>query len=157
MARQLSSRDYDGLKAHCRDLVAACGGPARAARITRGCLSRLSEALSPDYPERFMAVDQIADLEAECGRPHVSRHLAEALGFRLVRAEEAIPMGPHQHLARIILECSDVTRHLAEGLEDGTLTEAERQQVAREADEAIAALQDLKAGLRLPKVKVVPL
>lgn len=75
-ARYLPGRDYFGLKAASRRLVEANGGPTDAAEITRADQPNLSRQIGSD-PERFLAVDCVADLEAACGTPFVTRKLAE--------------------------------------------------------------------------------
>jgi hypothetical protein len=65
MDRQFAPQTYLDLKARFRDLVRAAGGPKRVAEKTRGCQSRISEAMAPQVDDRFPAVDQVADLEAD--------------------------------------------------------------------------------------------
>jgi hypothetical protein len=152
-ARLLPGRDYLALKAHCRDLVAACGGPKRAAEITRGHASHISESIAPHHGDRFLAIDQVMDLESECGLPAVTQFLAGAHGFDLVpRSGSAAAISPVQHLSRLAKESGDVIQQMAEAVSDGEVSRAERDQMLREMqqliDAAHAAMADLKPGPR---------
>ena len=146
--RHAPAQDYLNIKAAVRDLVALCGGAVRAAGLTRTTLSRLSEAMSPAHMERFPAIDQVYDLELECGQPVVTRLMADALGFDLVPREAvARPQSIHQHFAGIVVECGDVEARLAEALADGKVDEAERQTLIKEATQAIDRLVAFRTSL----------
>ena len=146
--RQLPQNDYLAVKAAWRDLVAAVGGPQRAAHITRGAPSRISEAMAPHCPERFPAADQIADLESECGQPVMTRALAGLAGYELTPLGDGTRIDLHHHLARIVGDCGDVATELAAALADGTVSEAERLTLIREIEEARDRLLALKADLK---------
>lgn len=141
--------DYLALKALWRDLVAACGGPCRAATITRGCQSRISEAMAPHATDRFPALDQVYDLELECGSPIVTRFMADRHDFDLVPrpGAPARPATLHHHLARLIVETADVEAGLATAIADGRLDPSERATLRREIDQAMAQLNRLRADL----------
>lgn len=74
--RYLPGADYDGLKAASRLLVKKNGGPVDAAAITRPDQPNISRQIGSD-PERFLAIDAVADLEAACQEPFVTRKLAQ--------------------------------------------------------------------------------
>lgn len=149
--RQLPTADYLSLKAATRDLVALIGGPKRAAAITRGVESRISEAGAPQCEDRFAAIDQIADLEAECGSPVVTRALAEMAGFSLTAVDE-VPKPKtaslHQMFVSIVRECGDVEEKLAEALADGSVSAFEANGLIKKIDQAVERLQTLKGELR---------
>ena len=85
-ARQLPSTDYAALKAATRKLLAAAGGGNEGAKATRVGQQVLSSygSLGAEHAERFAPIDVIADLEAECGQPLVTRRLAELSNCLLV-------------------------------------------------------------------------
>jgi hypothetical protein len=146
-ARLAPERDYLALKAAWRDLVQMCGGPVRAARLTRGCQSRISEAMAADHPGRFPALDQVLDLELDCGQPVVSALLADLSGCDTVRrpAGAALPM--HSHFARIVTGCGGLEAVLALALADQTIDTAERTRLAAAANLALEQLQAFKSSL----------
>lgn len=139
------------LKAYFRDLVTACGGPKRAAEITGGQPSHISEAMAAHHPERWPRLDQIAMLEAECGQPIVTAALADRSGYALQAVSpQASHCSPLAHLARIVTQVRDVECSVLNAMQDGQLSAAERRDVRRQAQEAIAALNALCADLLDP-------
>lgn len=139
---------YDLLKARCRDLVKAAGGQERAALITRGSQGKISEALSPLHPERYMALDQILDLERDADAPLVTRLLAEVAGYDLVQRDGAAPKTPARHLADVITAGNAVEAGLASSLaDDGGLSPAEAADLITPVRQAILMFQQLDAQL----------
>lgn len=146
-ARFLPQRDYLGLKAAFRRLVELVGGSAEAGRISRvsqQAVERYGSA-NEDHEGRFAPLDVIADLEAACGQPIVTRRLAEMLGTVLV----ALPVAPGS-VARLDLitgqalkEVADVFARLGEARLDGAICAAERAQLHREIIEAVTMLLKL--------------
>lgn len=155
--RQFGTETYLAIKAAFRDLVKASGGQVRAVHVTRGCQSKLSEAMSPEHLERFPALDQVADLEAEAGAPVVTKLLAGMAGFDLVpRIASGTDASLYQHLAAIVKEAGEVESIMASALADGTVDAAERKRLKSEAHEAITALHNLIASVDASmRVKVV--
>ena len=150
---QFDAATYLALKAAFRDLVALCGGPTRACGLTIASQSKMSEAMSPAHMERMPTLRQIADLEAECGVPAVTRFLADLAGFSLtpnVATQSSQTM--HGHLSQIIRESSELTATLAVNLADGKIDPVERRQmialVNTLADDLQAAKASLLVGLK---------
>lgn len=83
LARYLPQRDYARIKAATRGLVDATGGPEAASHITRFDKGRLSR-VGALHEGAFMPLDVVADLEADCGQPIVTRALADLAGFWLM-------------------------------------------------------------------------
>jgi hypothetical protein len=92
VSRQLPATDYAALKAATRQLVSAAGGGNEAAKATRVGQQVLSGygSLAPEHRDRFAPLDVVADLEAECGQPIVTRKLAALNNCLLVQ----LPTGP---------------------------------------------------------------
>jgi hypothetical protein len=127
-ARQLPSSDYAALKAATRQLVTATGGGNEAAKATRVGQQVLSGygGIGPEHAERFAPVDVIADLEAECGRPIVTRKLAELSNCLLV----PLPSGQgadavSARAGRSAHEFGEVMEGVFAALRDGRITQDE--------------------------------
>jgi hypothetical protein len=142
------------LKAFYRDLVTACGGPKRAADIVGAQQSHISEAMAA-HSERWPRLDHVAMLEAECGQPIITAALADRVGYALeaVNAQGG-QASPLAHLSRIVSEVRDVECGVLNAMQDGQLSAAERRDVRRQAQEAIAALNALCADLLDPASNV---
>lgn len=146
--RQLPANDYLAIKAATRDLVAMAGGPKRCEGITRGTASRFCEYGAPAI-EACIGADQIADLEAECGQPVVTRVLAGLSGYDLVpRHAAAQPATLHRMLAELISSGGNVDSFLADALADGKVTVPEAKKISDEARALIDKLQSLCAALK---------
>lgn len=145
--RELPRRDYLAIRQAERDLVTACGGPSNAARHTRISQQAISRCLSADeeHALRFLPIDVVADLEAACGQPIVSRAVASLLFFVLVPAPEALRVSGGaldlvQKVSALLAEVSDVSGGVAESLRDGAVSNDERVRLHREVREAMQAL-----------------
>jgi hypothetical protein len=150
-ARHLPARDYDAIKAAFRRLVRTCGGPAQAADITRSDKARLSRYGAPD--ESMNApVDVVADLEAESGKPEVTRVLADLSGYLL------IPQPPQhgdpvwiEHLGALGKEAGEAIARLSQALSNGgtiTAEEVRDLELIREVSEAMEVLARIKHALQ---------
>ena len=149
--RQLPASEYLAIKAATRDLVAVCGGPKRCEGITRGTSSRFSEYGAPQI-DACIRADQIADLEAECGQPIVTRVLADMAGFDLMPRHAADkPETMHRMLADLIAVAGSMESDMAAALADGRITVSEAKRISEEASALIDRLQSLRAALK-PKV-----
>lgn len=147
-ARQLPANDYAGLKAATRRLLAEAGGPVDAARATRvdhQGLSRYGNS-GADHDERFIPADVIADIEAECGQPIVTRKLAELSGYLLVPVPRVALSGTALGAitASSLKETSDVFVAIGDSLGDGRISQEDADRISREIDEAMAKLAALK-------------
>ena len=148
----LARRDYDRIRASTRTLVDRAGGPVFAAReIVRVDAARLSRYGAP-HETCFIPVDVVADLEAEVGEPIVTRVLADLCGFVLIPKPGA--KGDPDWLrcaSAVIRECAEVSGAIGAALaEDGTISEQEAAQIARQAHKAMEQLAAVEqAALRL--------
>lgn len=157
MARQFGDATYLAIKAAFRDLVTACGGPKLAADKTRGCQSRMSEAMAPHETERFPALDQIADLEAECGIPFVTRHLADMAGFDLVPRSVAAGHSskPMAIAAQMAASLGELQVAYAAAIDDGELTAVEQAKLRGALNQHREAINTFDALLSKSYVKPV--
>lgn len=148
MTRQFQAQVYLNLKAGFRDLVALCGGPQRAANLTRTTQSLLSHFMAPQDMDRFPPLDVIADLEAESGQPAITRLLADMAGFDLVpRVQGSTVMVMHSHLSAMAKEGGDVQAMLANALGDGEIDASEATALRKEAREALDKISAFVASL----------
>lgn len=137
-----------GLKAHFRDLVAACGGTKRAAEIAGMQASHLSEAMASHNLERWPRIDHVALLEAECSAPIMTRALADAAGFDIVRRDAQPPgLKSLDHLRIIMKQCDEVHHGLADALVDSRISPRERKDLLVDIDQALGALMNLRLDL----------
>jgi hypothetical protein len=145
---QFDAATYLKLKAAFRDLVAQCGGVSRCCGLTLGCQSKMSEAMSPAHMERMPTLRQIADLEAECGVPVVTRFLADMAGYSLApQTAKASPQSMHVHLSQIIRDSGEFSASLAVALSDGTIDPSERAKLISQVNHLMDDLQCAKASL----------
>jgi len=151
-ARQLPGNDYLSLKAATRRLLAEAGGNVAASAVTRVDHQGLSRYgnVSVDHADRFMPADVIADIEAECGQPIVTRRLADLSGYLLVPVPRVAKSGTllGAITAATMKETSDVFVALGDSLGDGKLCAADADRIEREIDEAMAKLAALKLQVR---------
>jgi hypothetical protein len=149
-SRTLPGRDYDALKMATRQLVKLAGGPTEAARLTRGCQSRVSEAISFDHPDRFLALDQIADLEAETGQPIVTRALAGLSEFDLsshdLRSDDRKSMS--SLLVDVVTNSGQMCRDAGQAIATGHTDPKELSSLIATVDAALNALNALSDALR---------
>lgn len=152
MLKNYGSTASDFLKLASRDLVEACGGITRAFTKTHTSQSRLSEAVSKHLPDRWMTIATVADLEADCAEPIVSRHLAQLLGFDLVpRAAASSPPAMLNLLAEIVFKTSEVNAQLATALADGHVDAAEIASLIAVTRASIIKHHELEAALAGPR------
>jgi hypothetical protein len=146
--RQIPARDAKALKQASHQLIETVGGVKAAADLTQATPSRMSEACSEHYPNRWLTLIQIADLEAVAGQCPVTEVLGEIAGKQLHGHDPARPEDMHQHLAHIIIVTSDVESLLARSLQDGKLTAVEVRALRKGTKNAIARLEALDDDLR---------
>lgn len=136
-------------KRAARQAIAACGG-IEAARAGIGKGSVVGEWNARDNRRLpsiadAHALDEIALIET--GRAPLLEVRAAELGFAIIRLPEfagsceAIAL----EVARCASEFGDVARSVVDALADGRIERAERDAIAREIDEAQAALVRLRA------------
>lgn len=139
------------LKAAFRRLVEACGGQESAILIPGMPIQRhqaISEYGKVDHAGHAR-IDVIALMEADCGRPIVTEHLARATNHVLVPLPAVVasrsPLGKVTGAA--MKETSEVFARLGQFLDDGVLSSAEGRALDREIDQAVVKLLALKAQI----------
>lgn len=141
------------LKAAFRRLVEACGGQESVILIPGMPIHRhqaISEYGRVDHPGQAR-IDVIALMEADCGRPIVTEHLARATQHVLVPLPAVV--GSRNPLGRVtgaaMKETSEVFAKLGKFLDDGVLTSAEGRSLDKEIDDAVIRLLALRAQIDL--------
>jgi hypothetical protein len=149
-ARYLSAAEYHALKSASQILLTRVGGPRlAAAEITRGAESRLSEAASPQVPDRFLAIDQVADIESHCGDPVITRQLAALHGYDLVPQKETKLSEDSMRLAlKVTVEAGQLAQAVLEAIADGRVTPTELRDAMSRAQDVHAAVTQVIASLQ---------
>lgn len=139
------------IKAATRDLVAACGGVARAAALANMSRTEASRWQLTHEPI-IISVAGIVALEADCGVPYVTRQLAEISGSTLTEtiAPDPVRQVPTEH-AHVLREVADLMETTADALEDGRLSPSEAETIDREASELERQLHRLRQALAAVK------
>lgn len=139
------------LKAATRRLVKACGGQESCVLIEGIGNERhqhFSEVGLPTFATKFLRLDQVALLEADCGQPEISRELARATGHKLVKLPRAMAAeAPVPALLSIAKESTEVVSTGWDALADGQITPKERGKMRKEIADAVEALLELDARL----------
>lgn len=155
-ARQLPANDYAGLKAATRQLVTAAGGGNEGSKVTRVSQQVLSGygSANAEHAERFVPLDVIADLEAECGQPIVTRKLAELAHCLLVQ----LPRGAGhaavtERSGRSAHEFGEVMAGVFGALaNDGKITPDEAQPILTDIRELMLELAGLAEAVKAATV-----
>jgi hypothetical protein len=138
------------MKDGTRALVEACGGGRRAATLTRSDPTYLSRYAAQHEGERFVPIDVVADLEAEVGKPIVTRILAGLLGFDLVprRVGPATPETFTALVGAFAKETGEATAAFGAAIQDGRVTRAEGRRLLKEIDEAAEVIATARKVVR---------
>jgi uncharacterized membrane protein YebE (DUF533 family) len=104
--------------------------------------------------DRMPTLRQIADLEAECAVPVVTRFLADMAGYSLApQVATATPQSMHAHLGQIIRDSGEFSACLAVALSDGSIDLQERAKLISQVNHLMDDLQGAKASLLVGVVK----
>lgn len=141
------------LKLATAEMIKGVGGLEAAAGFCRVGKSVLHEAQSLNCPDRFVAIDVIADLEPLArdreGWPHVTRALCLQMGGVFVPVSHSTVaredlIGSVGRLAR---EAADVTQTICGALADGKVEAPEIAAARVQIEEAMAVLAALDRQL----------
>jgi hypothetical protein len=141
------------LKVATSEMIKGVGGLEAAAGFCRVGKSVLGEAQSINCPDRFVAIDVVADLEPLArdreGWPHVTRALCRHMGGVFVPLPSKAPgrddlIGAVGRLAK---EAADVTQSICAAVQDGKVEAPEIAAARVQIEEAIAVLATLDRQL----------
>lgn len=121
------------IKAAQRDLIARCGGIARAAEIAGvapATMGRFNNAETDD----IMSARVKNRLEADAQFPVVTKAELELLGWSLMQNQAVSDRSANLHsaTAAVVAEASDVMGVFAESVQDGKITPAEARRLMTE-------------------------
>jgi len=145
--RQIPERDAIALKEAARALVEKVGGVRAAAALLRRSASRISEAIDVHHMDRWLNLEQVAELECKAEAPIVTRALASLHHLQVERAPTPLVAPWNERLAHIIATCSKVESDLAVSNSDNVIDLKEARAMSAPVDEAIAALDSLRQAL----------
>ncbi|WP_180897338.1 hypothetical protein [Martelella soudanensis] len=146
--RPTSEDNRARLKAATRRAIRAAGGGDSFQHVTRVAEAQLSKygLASEDHAETFIPVDVALDADLEAGSPIITTAMAQAQGFRLVRAEreDAEHRLEFCDISALGMSFSDLQRALHEALaDDGSVDESERRIIQRCGDRLARALLEI--------------
>jgi hypothetical protein len=143
------------LKRATGEMLKGVGGLEAASGFCRVGKSALGDNQSVNKPESFVALDVIADLEPLArdrdGWPHVTRALAAAMGFVLVKLPEAQATTADllNLVGRHAKEGSDVSQAVCKALSDGIVRRREASEVRAEIRHQMEVLAAMDAAMAL--------
>ena len=138
--------DEMALKVTTAALIEACGGPVACATVLDCAQSLISAYGSQTYPDRFMPIAIVMRLERLCGRPIVSRWLADR---HRTEAPDKLPLAIDD-VARIAIESGEACAAIRDALADGRIDAADRLRIRREIVEAQAVFSDILIKVEQP-------
>ena len=133
-----------------RDLIIECGGAERSAELLGvhpGSVYRYQQ------DKDMIPLLSAMVLEADCGRPYVTKVMADYSGHQLSRTDDD-PGARVDITARhnaVLREFADVSHAVAEAHADGRFSATDAETVDREAAELLRAVEDLRDGLAVCK------
>lgn len=150
--RAISEAWFHRIKAATRDLVKACGGIERAAEIASMSRGHMGRFHSPG-DEDIITISAALALEAECGRPYVTRVMADLNGRGLTDPEASSDItGCVDVLHNAAMsEFVELTAEILAAKADGQISPAEAEMVDRRAADVERAMADLRRKLAAKK------
>ena len=147
--RTISEQEQRSLKSATDGAYALAGGISNILPFTRVGTSTLSKyaSFNDEHHDSFMPLDVAIEVDRKAKSPTIIKQAAELLGYELVAANAVID-GDHAPLTamdahRVMSETMDVSQAVLAALADGRIDAGERKTIAKEAREAMRALQDL--------------
>lgn len=148
--RTISEQEQRSLKSATDGAYALAGGISNILPFTRVSTSTLSKyaSFNDEHHDSFMPIDVVIEVERKAKTPTIIKQAAELLGYELVpmaARDECIEshaltaMDAH----RVMSETMDVSQAVLTALDDGRIDAGERKLIAKEAREAIRALEGL--------------
>ena len=109
----------------------------------------LLQKANPDYDSHRMNVQELHRIMKFTNDFQPLKAWAEAFGFELVAKEQPEAVDVHQALSNVMLEIAEVTVETHTAMADGRVDQMERARILREIAQAQAALDQLKASVRV--------
>jgi len=147
--RTISEQEQRSLKSATDGAYALAGGISCILPFTRVGTSTLSKyaSFNDEHHDSFMPLDVAIEVDRKAKSPTIIKQAAELLGYELVAANAVID-GDNAPLTamdahRVMSETMDVSQAVLAALADGRIDAGERKTIAKEAREAMRALEDL--------------
>lgn len=152
MSERITEAWFHRIKAATRDLVKACGGIERAAEIAlvgKSTMGRFQHSGEED----IIPLTAVLALEADCGRPYITRVMADLNGRGLTdpEAERDVAGTLATHHNNLMHKFAELTTSVASATADGVVSPAEAEIVDRDAAEMERRIGDLRAKLAAKK------
>ncbi|MCD4511516.1 hypothetical protein LQT97_09725 [Brucella pseudogrignonensis] len=148
--RTISEQEQRSLKSATDGAYALAGGISNILPFTRVGTSTLSKyaSFNDEHHDSFMPLDVVIEVERKAKSPTIIKQAAELLGYELVPMAAREDGGDNHALTamdahRVMSETMDVSQAVLTALEDGRIDAGERKLIAKEAREAMRALEDL--------------
>lgn len=109
----------------------------------------LLQKANPDYDSHRMNVQELHRIMKFTNDFQPLKAWAEAFGFELVSKEQPEAVDVHQALSKVMLEIAEVTVETHTAMADGRVDQIERARILREITQAQAALDQLKASVKV--------
>jgi len=141
------------LKRATAEMLKGVGGLEAAAGFCRVGKTILGDNQSINKPDSFVALDVIADLEPLArdrdGWPHVTRALAAAMGFVLVKLPDAPATNADllSLIGRHAKEGGDISQAVCKALADGIVRRPEAREIRAEIRQEMEVLAAMDAAL----------
>jgi hypothetical protein len=108
----------------------------------------LLQRANPQNDAHRLNVEQLFQILLHSGDLRPLQALAEEFGFSLVAKDTAKAESLSRALVRLSAEVGDVTRSVADALEDGHLSQPERAQILNELSHVYESADVLKASVK---------
>lgn len=145
--RASSEKHRASLKTAFRICIEKCGGGKTVAETTRVNDTMLSLYGAPYDETRWAGVDVVLDVDLTCGEPVVTRALASAQGYILIKHTPDVSSGDELGLAdfqRILRETNDFQMNLLSAIADRKITPAEKEALLKDISDAEAVYADIR-------------
>jgi hypothetical protein len=132
----------------CDDVVGEANTKALATLMNMPAVSLLQRA-NANYDGAWFNVKHLYALLLHSQDMRPLAALADEFGYTVVKREQPQPIDVHQALGKLAFEISEVTIETFGAMGDGRVDQIERARILREISHAEAALDQLKASVKV--------
>lgn len=146
--RPTSDHQREKLKSATKRSIDRAGGGSALAAQTRVEAAQLSKYQARHEETAFIPLDVALDADLAAGAPVILSAMASIQGYSIAPIEGAGGKLTHSLVGSIIRETGEVSAAALEMLATGNMSVNMRSALAKELDEALAALWQLRAAVR---------